>query len=304
MQRCEPPTGSWQDLACDMLGPMPTGEQLLVVVDYFSRYVEVSIMRSVNSRSIIKALEPMFARFGFPYSLKTDNASYFVSEEFKAFLGECGIVHVTSPPLWPQANGEVERQNRTLLKAMKAAEVEGKRWQDEINKFLLSYRSSPHSVTGVPPATLMFNRAIRTKLPQLRSEKSILFEGIRERDWREKLKSKDYVDSKRKSEFVDVKAGDQVLVKSSKTDKLSFNFEPKPWVVLSKSGNEVKVRSEEGREQVRDSSFVKKYFPSDNVQAETPNKVKDQSQDQSLVTLRRSSRVIKPPTRFEPDMYK
>ena len=75
MQRTEPPTGPWQDLAVDLMGPMPSGENLLVVVDYYSRYYEVVVMRSTTSPKIIAALTEIFARFGYPYSLKADNGS-------------------------------------------------------------------------------------------------------------------------------------------------------------------------------------------------------------------------------------
>ena len=114
MRRTEMPTGPWQDIAVDLMGPMPTGESLLVVVDYYSRYYEVVIMHSTTSRRIINALNEIFARYGFPHSLKSDNGAQFVSEEFERFLQEANIEHRTSPPLWPQANSEVEGQNRTL----------------------------------------------------------------------------------------------------------------------------------------------------------------------------------------------
>jgi len=61
MQRTEPPTGPWQDLAVDLMGPMPGGENLLVVVDYYSRYYEVVVMRSTTSPKIIAALTEIFA---------------------------------------------------------------------------------------------------------------------------------------------------------------------------------------------------------------------------------------------------
>ena len=41
MKRTEPPSGPWQDVAVDLMGPIPTGENLLLVVDYYSRYYEV-----------------------------------------------------------------------------------------------------------------------------------------------------------------------------------------------------------------------------------------------------------------------
>ena len=53
----------------------------------------------------------MFSRHGMPLSLKTDNGPQFSSDKFSTYLLECGIEQHTSTPLWPQANGEVERQN-------------------------------------------------------------------------------------------------------------------------------------------------------------------------------------------------
>ena len=91
MQRTEPPTGPWQDVAADLMGPMPGGENLLVVVDYYSRFFEVVVMKSTTTPRIIAALMDIFARFGFPYTLKTDNGSQFVNGEFEGFLKECGL---------------------------------------------------------------------------------------------------------------------------------------------------------------------------------------------------------------------
>lgn len=107
IQRTEPPTGPWQDVAADLMGPMPSGENLLVVVDYYSRFFGVAVMKSTTAPRIIAVLTDIFAIFRFPYTLKTDNDAKFVSGEF---LQECGIEHRKSPPLRPQANVEVERQ--------------------------------------------------------------------------------------------------------------------------------------------------------------------------------------------------
>ncbi|XP_062611303.1 uncharacterized protein K02A2.6-like [Saccostrea cucullata] len=118
------PDGPWQDLAIDLMGPFPSGEYLLVVIDYFSRFQEVAIMKKITSEKIILQLESMFARHGLPYSMRSDNGPQFVSEEFKGYLNSNGIKHIRTTPYWPQGNGEVERQNRTLLKAIKAANAE------------------------------------------------------------------------------------------------------------------------------------------------------------------------------------
>ena len=85
MQRVEPPSGPWQDVAIDVLGPLPSGESLLVVVDYYSRFFEVVVMRTTTSQKMIEALMPILTRYGYLFSLKSDNAPQFVSEEFEVF---------------------------------------------------------------------------------------------------------------------------------------------------------------------------------------------------------------------------
>ena len=42
------PRGPWQDLAVDLLGPLPSGDSVLVVVNYFSRFYEIGVMRSTT----------------------------------------------------------------------------------------------------------------------------------------------------------------------------------------------------------------------------------------------------------------
>ena len=169
------------------MGPLPTGESLLVVVDYFRRFYEVEIMRSTTSKKVVDVLAQIFSRYGYPFTLKSDNGPQFCCEEFKTFLSDHGIEHQTSPPLWPQANGHVERQNRTLLKPLKVAHVEGKEWRGEPNKFLLAYRSTPQVSTGVTPAFLMFVRELKTKFPELKRADNLLNEGVRDNDWNHKL---------------------------------------------------------------------------------------------------------------------
>ena len=121
------PQRPWEELAMDLLGPMPSGEYLLVLVDYFSRWMEVDIMRSISSETIQHYLDVHFSRHGIPRALRTDNAANFTSKELDDYLNELGIKHCRTIPLWPRANGEVERQNRSLLKAMRVAHAEGKR---------------------------------------------------------------------------------------------------------------------------------------------------------------------------------
>lgn len=61
MCRTEMPDDPWQYLAADVLGPMLTGESILVVIDYFFRYYEIEILRSTTTFSIIEAMTKFFS---------------------------------------------------------------------------------------------------------------------------------------------------------------------------------------------------------------------------------------------------
>jgi len=85
-------------VAVDWLGPLPTGEHLLVVIDYFLRWMEVDVLRSTISAAVIKCLDSHFASYGVPAGLRTDNSSNLVSEEMEKYLEEMGIVHYRNTP--------------------------------------------------------------------------------------------------------------------------------------------------------------------------------------------------------------
>ena len=128
---------------------------------------------------------------GLVETITSDNGPQFTSSEFKNFLEENGIKHRRVTPYWPAANGGVERQNRTLLKAIRTAYIERKDWKSELLTFLMAYRSTPHKVTGVRPAELMYNRKMKTKLPDnFHSKRNTKDAIVRKRDAEHKQKGK------------------------------------------------------------------------------------------------------------------
>ena len=132
------PQGPWEHLAADLLGPLPTGEFLLVTVDYDSRYFDVDVMRSTTSKAVVSCIHFHFARHGIPFSIRTDNGPQFVPEEFFG-MKEMGVQHHRNMPLWPSANGQVERHNSTHLKSLRISHGENRLWRVELKNFLLVY---------------------------------------------------------------------------------------------------------------------------------------------------------------------
>ncbi|XP_046581664.1 uncharacterized protein K02A2.6-like [Haliotis rubra] len=258
MCRTPLPTSPWQHLAADLMGPLPTGEHVFVVVDYYSRYFELDVIKNTTAESIVDYLTRIFTTHGLPLSLKTDNGPQFTSKNFKEYLRHNGVEHKTSTPYWPQANGEVERQNQTILKRIKIAQVEGKDWKTELIPFLIMYRTTPQATTGKSPSELLFRRTVRTKLPEI---ENINVDGeVRDHDNELKYKGKVYSDRRRHATQSTIECGEKVLVKKQVHDnKLSTSFHKEPFTVVNRYGNTVEVGTESGPVYRRNVTHVKKY---------------------------------------------
>ena len=102
------PRGPWVKGAVDLVGPVD-GKFILTYIDYYSSYPEAYILKEITSREVIKALTDIFARFGFPEEIVSDNGKQFVSEEFEAFLQARGIKHIRVSPYYARSNGKLER---------------------------------------------------------------------------------------------------------------------------------------------------------------------------------------------------
>lgn len=254
----ELPQGPWQDIVIDFKDPLPSGDYVFAVTDYYSRYVEISISKRNTAEVAINSLKKMFATHGLPYTVTSDNGPHFVAEAFKTFLKDNGIKHGKTTPLWPQANGEIERQNRSLLKRMQIAQVEGKDWKEAVQTYLVAYRNTPHPSTGVCPSELLFGRTLRTKLPGLR-QAAKLDEEVRDRDQERKIKMKEYSDRTRKAEESNLMAGDKVLLKQPRANKWTTQFESQPYELIDKCSNSVMIRSPEGARYKRNTTHVKLY---------------------------------------------
>ena len=275
MKRRELPSRPWEHLSADFMGPLPSGESLLVVVDYYSRWIEVFVLRTTTSEKVINCLQSLFCVHGIPLSLQTDNAQNFNSQEMNDYLSSLNIEHRNTTPYWPQANGEVEIQNKSILKRLRIAHAEKKDMKSELETYLMMYRSTPHSTTGMSPAEMLFRRKIRTKLPDI-AEHRVPDDEERDRDSERKGKGKIYGDDKRNAKQCEIQKGDLVLVKQKKSDKLSTVFNPNPMSVVNRQGNSVVVESKEGVRYSRNVAHVKKFNQSKR------NQNKSESENESV----------------------
>jgi len=160
-----PMTKPWEKVHIDIYGPLPTNDYILGIIDAGSRWPDLHIIRSTTSDTIIKCLDRTFATHGYPEVMVSDNAPNLTSSEIDNYCILSGIKHQKITPYRPQGNAEIERFYRTLGKAIRTVHVDGGNWKIEINKFLLTYRNTPHCTTNVSPAKLLMGHSLRDKLP-------------------------------------------------------------------------------------------------------------------------------------------
>ena len=163
------PTSPWEQIHVDFLGPF-LEKMFFLVTDAHSKWPEVTIMPSTTASKTISILRELFARFGIPQQLVSDNGPQFISEEFKQFMSANGVKHIKSSPYHPASNGAAERIVQTLKLALKADHKKGVSLDKALANFLLQYRITPHATTGVSPCNLMMNRGLCTRLDLLKPD--------------------------------------------------------------------------------------------------------------------------------------
>lgn len=157
----------FQCISLDFMGPFPRSKkgntQLLVVTDWFTKFILVQPMAKATATAVCKFLEEqVFLIFGVPQIIMSDNGVQFTSKEFKALMRKYKI-HNTwyNANYHPQINF-TERVNKVIGVALAAyiKENDHRTWDQEIHKVAQAIRTAQHEVTGCSPAFLMFGRNV------------------------------------------------------------------------------------------------------------------------------------------------
>ena len=213
------------------------GQLMLVVVDAYSKWVDVHLTRSSTAQLTIELLRKSFAYFGIPKSLVSDNATCFTAPEFQTFCKQLGIRHLLTAPLSPKSNGLAERCVQTVKQGIK--KQQNGSMSTKLTRFLFSYRTSPHSTTGQTPAELMMGRRLRTRM-------DCLLPDLQERVESAQSQMKERYDQRSQERVVI--PGMRVWV--SQVSELAGVERGTRWLpgyCVSISGSKITVRLEDGR---------------------------------------------------------
>ncbi|RDX65933.1 Retrovirus-related Pol polyprotein from transposon 17.6, partial [Mucuna pruriens] len=140
----------------DILGPFPVApgqiKFLIVVVDYFTKWIEAEPVAIISAERVKKFLwKKIICRFGLPAIIISDNGTQFASKITAEFCHELGIKQVFTSVEHPQTNGQAEAANKVILRGLRRRLEEAKgRW------VLWSYHTTPHSSTNETPFRLVF----------------------------------------------------------------------------------------------------------------------------------------------------
>uniref|UniRef100_A0A3B3U2M7 Integrase catalytic domain-containing protein n=1 Tax=Poecilia latipinna TaxID=48699 RepID=A0A3B3U2M7_9TELE len=153
----------------DYISPLPRTQMgnayILIFVDYFSKWIEVSAVREATARvASNKFITDIFARHGSPKYLISDRGTPFISELFEHVVSTLGTEHRMTTAYHPQTNA-TERVNRTLKTAIRAY-IEDKHtsWDKYLPQICFALRTAPHESTSLSPAMMLYGRELDTPL--------------------------------------------------------------------------------------------------------------------------------------------
>ena len=291
----ELPQLPWQKLGTDLFEWRH--KHYLIVIDYYSRYVEIALLTSTTADEVIKHTKSIFARHGIPELLVSDNGPQYSSSLFAEFAKAYEFKHVTSSPYHPQANGEAERAVGTVKRLLQKNE--------DPYLALLAYRTTPLRC-GFSPSQLLMGRNLRTTVPTTRAHRTPIVvdaEELRkkERDLRERQKQ-DFNRHHGARKLPDLKEGDQVWLPDRATEgTVGEEVSPRSYEVTTADG--VYRRNRQDILQLPNPPLDDQQDSSEDSQAtgqDQPTDEEDQPPEQEQVEVRRSSRELRKPPRWDP----
>lgn len=157
----------FQRLYVDLIGPFPRTRDgnigILIVLDHFSKFTFLKVLKKFDSKLIIKYLETeIFNCFGVPETLVSDNGTQFRCKEFESFLKRYGTEHIFTAVYSPQANAS-ERVNRSINEALRSyIRKDQREWDKYIPSINCSLRNSVHQTIERTPYQIVFGQTMVT----------------------------------------------------------------------------------------------------------------------------------------------
>ncbi len=296
------PNRRWQKVGVDLFEWH--SKDYLLIVDYFSKFTEVCLLKDKTAETVITQMKSVFSRHGIPDEVFSDNMP-FASKKFKDFSRAWEFKATTSSPTYPRSNGMVERAIQTHKRLLtKAAED-----QSDPYLALLALRNSPVAGMTHSPAELLMSRRLRSPLPTSAAalQPKVVVSAPQQLQ-KKQANQKKYYD-KGTRDLAELKQGESVLLRKEKTWEpatvTAVHDAPRSYIVTSNNGQTV-------RRNRSHLSTTPTEIPSDTTPS-THSTVRPREESNSIAptaatttpsnsatpTRSRPTRAIKPPERLK-----
>ena len=155
------PLRPWEVLAADIFHF--NNKNYLCIVDYHSKFPIIKRLEGLSAESLITTTKVIFAEYGIPQKLMSDDGTNFVSEKFWQFSKTINVEQAISSAYHHQRNGQVKACIKFIKHTFKKCADSG----GDINMALLQIYTTPLGQGLLSLATLMFNRQVCGIMPVL-----------------------------------------------------------------------------------------------------------------------------------------
>lgn len=299
----------FEKVGCDILEY--GGSNYLILIDYFSKYLEINKMVDKTSKSVISEMKKIFSTHGIPKEIVCDNMP-FSSYECKKFSEEWHFSFVHSSPRYPRSNGMAEKAVHIAKNILRKTSESN---QDYLEG-LLEYRCTPLEGVGYSPAQILMSRQLRTKLPVTNNKLSpMLTKNVQDKLKTKQKNMKKYHDQRIKKENHTFAVNDKVVYQHDTANNKIWL----PGKVIKKHSNRSFYIENENRNILRRNTVhLRKSLTARQVNAE--GKPQDQTakkleiphehepqleSDRPITTehyVTRSGREVRPVNRYQPTM--
>lgn len=281
----------WQKVGMDLFEFKKS--TYLLVVDYYSRYIEIAKLKQLTAAEVILHSKSIFARQGIPEEVISDNGPQFSAEVFANFSRDYKFQHITSSPYHPRSNGEAERAVKTIKSLLKKG--------GDPYLALLAYRVTPLS-NGYSPSQLLMGRVLRSTVPTtryIRKPRLPDFDSLQGKEKQQRQKQKEYFDQHHGvKQLPQLEPGDTVWVSDrQERGAVEEQVGPRSYDVETPSGSYRRNRKNLislpqpslGSEQASIGNEETNILPSQPTLSTPP--------------IRRSTRTTYPPDRYDPSPH-